>query len=747
MLRIDTQEVLPELPDVTIWRDDADQAMYYYLPMYPRFRLQNGKPMFKLIKYRLATQRPDGKLGGGFVFFDAELGVDAPKLQKLQALLQDRINKAHMAEHRSGTPPPVKFGTMTFTRGTVNMLLEKDDLLIERVRGAGKPSLFGNNVATFMVQLSPDGVNIFAGAMQGEGASMVSLVYDLNFWAKLPPIEARVWFNSEKFYSYYQKAETEVSFWSEDHYREDLHEMLRVSEAGGTELKFNFVLPDPEQDKKLKDKLRDWATRTLEDAITRQALQKLAPLSEDQRKVPQKVLDDLGGDDLDHLQRNITSLQLVDINYSYREDSATEWNLVPQGNLGTLTSIKGPDGKPLAWKDYYVELDGEDEFFKQLNVSMQVNADFTNLPLHSVELHLEYPKKDGKKDIFEERFTSPNDVKRYTTFIDNGNWKYKYWYEVNFKAAARTYKSPVIETDEQILTINVDQTGVISVDLLAGDLDFEQVRAAQVTMKYEDAEHNVPLTQQVFTIDEAHQSQRFQKVIFQEQAKPYEYRVKYIMRDGKEFQGEWIKEWTTPLIVNDPWSETKQIWVRASGNLSEVVDTIFLDLTYTDVLNKYTQTKSIALSENEPAIEVLIPVISGSAGKTVYSGMIKYRDGTEEPIAEQEATKPTIIVGPSVREHMEVTILPDLMWDDPDVRLVRVAVHYADIPNQVDLRKEFTFRPGTFDQISWIVDQKNKDKDDYEWQATFFMNGGIQRKIPLTTTTELTLVPELSQAV
>jgi hypothetical protein len=33
------------------------------------------------------------------------------------------------------------------------MLLEKDGVLIEKVMGAGKPSLYGNNVATFAVEL------------------------------------------------------------------------------------------------------------------------------------------------------------------------------------------------------------------------------------------------------------------------------------------------------------------------------------------------------------------------------------------------------------------------------------------------------------------------------------------------------------------------------------------------------------------------------------------------------------------
>lgn len=749
MIRIDLQEVLPEVPDVTIWRDDQNPAIFYALPSTPRFRMVDGKPVFKFIKYRFPVDRPDGKKGGGYAFFDSELTVPPDKMKKVEQVLQDRLNQRHAAAKRPGAPPKVTFGTITYTRGTVNMLLQKDSALIENVRGAGKPSLFGNNVATFMVEMTPEGATVFEGAMQGEGASMVSLVYDMNFWVKLPPIEARVWFNADKFYSYVQDVDTEVSMWTEDHYREDLHELLDESESGGTELNLKFQLPDPEQDRKLKDRLRDWAQRTLEDYVTRAGQAAVGPLTEEQRKLPANLIEDLGSDDLDELHRNITTHKLTSFNQVYREDTATEWNLAPQGNLGTITSIKGPDGKPLLWKDYSLLIDADDPFFKQLNVSMQVNADFANLPLHSVELHIEYPKGGTKKDIGEYRFAGPNDVAKFATYIENDNWKYKYWYEVNFKGAARTYKSPVVETDEKILTINVDQTGVLWIDLIAGDLDFEQVRAAQVTLKYEDPEQKVPLVQQVFTIDEAHANQRFQKLIFVPQNKPYQYRVKYIMKDGKEFQGDWVSDFSTPLMINDPWSETKQVMIRASGNLSDQIETIFLDLNYNDAANKYSQTKSVALDENEPASEWLFPIISGTSGKITYSGMIKYRDGTEEPIAQQEmdAIKTTLIVGPVVREHMTVEILPDLMFDDPDVRLVRVALHYKDDANQVDLRKDFTFRPGMTDSVTWTVDQKDKSKDEYEWQATFFMNGGTQRKTPLTTGTELTLVPELGLAM
>jgi hypothetical protein len=444
--------------------------------------------------------------------------------------------------------------------------------------------------------------------------------------------------------------------------------------------------------------------------------------------------------------RNIQTHKVASFDYWYRENSATEWNLAPQGTLPALTTLKDKNGKPLDWNQYMLTIDGDDEFFKQLNVAVQVNADFAALPLHSVEVHLEYARANGKKEIAEHRFSSANDVGRFAAYIDNNNWQYKYWYEVNFRGAARTFKSPVVTTDEPLLTINLDQTGILAVDIVPGDLDFEQIRAAQVTIRYEDRENQVPLVQQVFTVDERTTQHRFQKVIFKPQAKPYEYQVKYLMRDGREILGPWTKDFSSPLIVNDIFGAMRSVQVRATGNLNEQVEVIFVELAYSDPANRISLTRAVALDQNEPAIEWSFPVADLQAGEIVYSGTIKYFDGTEEPIPETKTTKNLITVGPSVRSRLMVDVLPDFMFDDPEVRLVRVSLHYSD-GNGVEARKDFTFRAGDMDAQQWVVDLKDKTRTSYTWSATFFMNDGSQRLIGPETTDALTLIPQLAPAV
>lgn len=733
MIRIDKQEQIPEVPDVTVWGDDANPDLYYVLPSIPRFRLQNGVPVFKLIRYRLPIEREDKKKGGGFVMFDTELAVSDDKMKKLKDVLDERAKKRFSDLHLKGTPPEATFGTMTYVRGTAGMLLEKDDVLIEKVLGAGKPSLYGSNVASFAVELTPEGTAVFEAAMQGQGASMVSVVYQIYFWVKLPPLEATVWFNSSQFYSFYQKVDIDWNLWGDDSYREKQSEIFRESQSGGTDIRFDFVLPDPDQDKKLKDRIRDWAQRTLEDMVQKGMIESIAPVTDDKRKVP---------DGIEHLTRDITTTKAKSFRQTYRENNSAEWNLNPQGNLGTLTGMTDASGKALQWKDFSVTIDADDPFFKTLNVTVQTNADFDRLQIFNIEVNIDYTVGDfhESKDL---RFSKSDDVGQFATFIQNNVWKYKYSYKVNYKGSALVYQSPVIETDEKQLTINVDDTGCFIVDVAPGDLNFDEVTQAEVVLQYEDASHDVPLFETQFSIDKDHRESRVRQLILQPVRNAYRYKVKYFMKDGKEFAVDWASGLANRLFINNPFSATKTIGIRAMGDLDKVVDTVFADFVYKDDANKYTQSKSVALSKAAPFLDWSFPVISETGGAVTYSGTIKYRDGKSEDIPQTTAAKDTILIGPRVEDVLEVQVLPDLL-DFTKVKLVKISLKYEDADNGISVQKDVIFHQAPSNQPAvWDVPLKDKTKREYHWRAQFFLVSGGSTSTDWVASSEPTLIPEV----
>ena len=377
MLQIDKVQ---QINDVTVYGDDKSDFTFYLVPQTPRFRLEDGKPVFKFIKYR--ELRKDGNdLFGGVCAFDTEFVVAPEKLEPVKQALQSQVNAIY--QPRGQQPSVVIVGPLTYTGGTANLNIGEGSTLVEKVRGAGKPSLYGNNVATFWVELTKAGATVFEAALQGQGG-FVSVVYDLKIWAKLPPVTARGWWHASQVYSFVQEINTEDNFWSEDSYEENIRETMRKNEVMGTE--FNFVgnpAMSAEDQRKMEADIRSAVTRQLEEAVERNMLKEIEKTDPDTKSLREDQ-------DIEDIKRTVSKTQIADVNISFKESQVIEWNIVPQGLLPNITTMKGPDGKGFNWADYALEVDLNDPFFQTLEVSVRVNADFANLPIFNVEAKLSY---------------------------------------------------------------------------------------------------------------------------------------------------------------------------------------------------------------------------------------------------------------------------------------------------------------------------------------------------------------------
>ena len=562
MLRIDKVEVIE---GVTVYGDDALDYVFYPIPEAPRFRVDDkGQPIFKFLKYRMPIDRAEGKKGGGFAFFDTEFTLTPAQHEAVKAALDSRVAAAHPG---SAQPKEAQLGTITYLKGTASLLLsEEGGTLIEAVKSAGKPSLFGKNITSFMVEFTPEGATLFEQALQGQGG-VVQVVYDLYFTVKLPPLTGRAWFNASKFYSFYQEIDIEWDMWGEDSYRETLRESFSEHETMGIETNFTFALPDADEDTKLKNRIRDMMQSSLEDAVERMMIEDIAPVTEEGRKPPE---------DIENVTRDLSVSKVASFDMTYQENTAIQWNFVPQGTIPNITTLSDNEGKPIVWSDYASEVDLDDPFFKQLNVTVAVNADFDKLPIHSIETHLEY-KQGDEHEVSEFVFAKPDDRGQFRTYIANDSWKYTYWYEVNYVGSSQTFTSEKVETDEQYLTINVDDIGIVAVDVQVGDIDFNQVASAQVTVRYEAPGVQAVEEQFALGVEPDKRSHLFQKLIFKPWTSPYRYRVDYFMKDGRKVTADWMSGSGSPLFVNDPFGATKTVAVRGLGDFTKIGQ-IFVDL-------------------------------------------------------------------------------------------------------------------------------------------------------------------------
>ena len=219
MLKIETSR---QINSVSVYGDDTRDFVFYLMPQGPRFRTdENGRPIFKYLKYRELRQE-GADFFGGLITFDACLAVPDQPLAQVKAVLQQEVNALYV--QRGAQAPQVQVGPPVWTQGTVTLSIEgANNQLVQKVNGAGVPSLYGDNVASFWVELTKEGATIFEQAMQGQGG-FVAAFYKMKAWAKLPPISGFAEWHADKFYSFSQTIDTDDNFWSEDSYEENISE-------------------------------------------------------------------------------------------------------------------------------------------------------------------------------------------------------------------------------------------------------------------------------------------------------------------------------------------------------------------------------------------------------------------------------------------------------------------------------------------------------------------------------------------
>jgi hypothetical protein len=703
--------------------DDPDRWHVYYLrPSEPTWRVNaRGIPQLLFLIYRTPVDRPNGRKGG-YVAFDTEFYVPDATRALIRTALQAQTDAFANANGRQPRPVQLDDLAITSARCFLN-IADADSLFFERVLNPARPSRFGKRVASWTVELSPDGAALVDEALRGQGASVFQPVYEIEWFASLPPLEVTASFNASTFYAFTETRDADWNFWGEDDYRHTISESLRQSQSTVIDVKGAFL--DNEANRAVVDKARDWAQRTLEKAIEKRILLKAGPPSDEDRKEPDGI-EDLR---IDFHQHQIDSFSVL-----YREKSLVTDSDTVSGTMPALDGLTDVDGRPIDPDTLIRRVDLNHEFFRTLRVNVHVDADFAGLPIHSVETRLDYAGKpmllmdaDGVAgDVDGEfRFTEADAVGRFVAPVDGPQDTYTYSYTVNYRNESRKLEAGPFETpvSNTIQTISVGDAGILDVKVLAGDIDFTYIASARVTLWYED--DDVPRFENAFELDRDHQVHRWQRVIFGPRRKPYGYRVKYTFADGREHTREVGPERTDELYVDDIF-HTRRVAVRARSDLANHVSDINVDLVWFDEDHDYRVEKSITLNATNPFFDWTFPVITGSTGTLRYTERTVLRDRSEIVEPEREATGSTIVVGPARPDEIVVEVFPDLL-DFQRVRLVKVDLVYDDGAG-VHKQDSLVFRGPGNPQV-FRVTLRNPAKRSYTWTASYFMTNGDKHTV------------------
>lgn len=714
---IDTKEA-------TVYLDDTDAFLAYVLPKVPTIRRDGERFVFQFVKYRTLKPMKNGEIGAGLVFMDVELALRPEQEQAVRQAVADQLTTEQGAGAEPVDPAKIVLSKPQVTKATVAIeILAASETLVQKTNHAGSPSMYGNNVVAMSAELTQLGAPVFEAVMSSNApAGGVRVVYSMEFAARLPPITAVGTWHASKFYNFVQDVDFEENFWSEDDFSEKVSELFTNSESR------NIVVDpggqansDPEVAKVL-DTVRGAVTTALDEAVKRNLLEAIPPENRDFSKIRDE--------DFENIHREVTVNKQSDVTVRFTEKQVASVPVYPQANMPSLVSQGGD------WNDYSMEVDTDHPFFRTLNLNILVNADFETLPIFSVDVTIDYPPataKHGKKTF---TFTKADDIGKFSAFTDGGSTQFNYHYVVHYEGESRTFKSRTEAADTDTLTIDVDELGLWLVDIEVGDMNFEQVSRAVLTLEHPEVAPGIPPVRQ-FQIDRENQSHQLKELLLQP-VQPYKAQIKFFMADGREFVRELPAQRGQRLYVDDPFSATKELLIHTRGDFENRIDTIFVDAVYDDATNKYRQTRSIALSKDKRNDTWSIPVIDERAGKLTYRAITTFKDGTSSDSGEQTVTGTTLLLGEDVAT-LTVVMVPDLIpWDT--VKLATVELHYTDPANGIDERETFTFRKGPEGgaaEQTYELAVRDKTKLAYAWAVTFFMIDGTKKEAtsngPVTT--------------
>lgn len=718
--------------NVQIFADDTDPFSFYLLPDRVSWAITpSGKPNFFFTKYRMPITRPDGKKGGGLAFFAVELRITPEQEAAVRKYLEERLE----ARGFSNVGPKLKLSRPTFTKGNVSVqIMDSGGLLTQKINTAGVPSLYGNNVAAIAAEFTPEGATVFEQTMQRKGGgSLVMVNYSLNFWARMPDSHFKGTWHAEASTFFQQTIDDEDRFWAEDDYVENITEEIRKDESYKTEwLKPMVPVPgtDPAAHAKIVLGIEESLKRQLDDAIKRNLLDAMPPVDRDVSKLREQGYD--------NIKRTVDMKRISDVTIEYKGAMVIEMPGNPPGIMEAIGGMK-VGGKELVWKDYAVEIDADDPFFREFQVIVRANADFKDIGIFDVQVTVDYRPPGNKPPRIETfAFKNTDDIGQFKAFFDGGNGEYTYTYTVNYLGETRSYTSPPKKSMNKQLTVNVGDLGVWVVDVEAGDINFDQVSSAQVAVWYED--NDVPRIEKQFTITKDSRKHAIRELIFKNRDKPYKYKVKYFLAGGREIEGAEKSGQSEQLYINDPFM-TRTVSVRTKGDFDNRIDTLFLDFVYDDPANNLRQTKSFAFSKSGKRFEDWsFPIIDERGGKLTYTGNILYRDGTSSPIPEKTVTANMVLEGEDPLK-LEVEIIPDLL-DWSTLKLATVELSYEDTANALKLAKNYTLRKDAKPD-KWSVDIKDKTKKSYTVKARYFMIDGSRKEPKAFETSDTALVLEV----
>lgn len=753
-----------QIEGVTIFRDDTLFYKFYPIAQAPTVRLdKQNKPIFLLVKYAFSDEDrqhdPTLPPGGGYMNFDIQFDVTPEQLTKVRAALQPIVDaewqrfKVGTAEEQAqpgvaGTTeaPRVEIGSPTWTGGSVKLDAPQSTQLVSARVAEGAPSLLAGNIAVFNMDLTPAGASFMQQVLvtpTGTGAGNLTPIqvgYDLKFWARLPPARIHISVDSEKVHEYLHK---QMDGRGTDHcttydYENTDIDTMTASATGAITVQIDNAAGLPED---VVEELRNYSLDLVKQLVEKNFFEDSpSPEDDDEDDQNQPNRPSRGAsDNSKKYLRQKSENEKVHIDFTLEQRSVVEWQIHPQSTLQTF--FRNMPASEIA--QYVREINLDDDFFKNLDLNVRAFSSFGDNLVSNVEVQVQYGA-GGTAEPKRNTFTFTND--------DEQNWKvgmidgkrgYQYRYRVGYLGREA---GPFTEwTDESSpdLNVAVPEPGRITLDVLAGDVDFANlVESLQVHLAYEDADQGVVREESTVLLGATKLADTYRRLIYKPQTKDLLYRTRFKLKSGDVIESaDWQKHRGPQLLINQAFNDALKVGLVPAGDGWDDITQVLVELHYADAANTYTVEDTIPFKSRDEFKQWRVFLKNKLVREFKYRYTVAYKNGhltqTEWQTERDDALVSVIVK----RIGIKVSILADAL-DFAACPLTEITCHYnaAGVQDQ----ETFVFRDKA--PQFWNIDVAEGSPVEFTYQVTHSPAGRNQVVLPETREQDTVVVLPQYQA-
>jgi hypothetical protein len=671
---------------ISVLPDHEDPDQFYYMPMMPKFSTLHDPvtgvdvPRLQIIKFRSES----GK-GGGFMNLDVNIGVPADVLRDVESEIKSKLK----ARNPRLSPIPV-------TDGTVKLVVfDKDSTsttgparFVENIRGAAKPTLYGDNQAAFSAEFSEEGVQLLEAAMKGD-MSPIAIVYSLDFFGLRPSYKVKLhvdWDRVQEHMS--QKFGAKVLFFSSD-IEKAVDKLIDDRAIVFEGLKFTTEEDDPGS-KAAYDRAKNQVLDMITDAFFQPSLD---------------PVKDPGPSDLDKAAKFVGQLAMLhrsggmseSIGFSYKrvdykridqkrlniemsESTTVKRTIYPQGHLTGLFRLLRDTNFPVDKLLLQVSLD--DPWFRDRRVRVFSAAPWQTDGIGSINVKLKYG--DNIKSVLLKPDAPEQEVKWLSRLNDGAiEWPVEVSYEVSFAGQSDAQRPTALKSDTFIVDKELAEIrprelySVREISVVPVNMPWDEVTTVELALRLKDGQGAV--TAEESTVLKKDSPAFVWRVVTPaNQARTLEHRATFFAADQRKYEKPWAQADGDQVILTDPRGAPLQIDVMVTSSAWLLAESVFIDVEYSDPANGLHQSKSLAFQNGDVTTKSFVVYPKGAAPKPVnYRVTMVLKNGNVIEVPESRTTKPRVVFTGAQRAQRLVEVKPaGDTFASKKVKEVKVEIKY-----------------------------------------------------------------------